>query len=107
MGIVTERDMLNRVLAQSRDTERTRVVEVMSSPLIVADPKMNLEEAARLMFKMKVKKLAVTSNGRLVGLLTLTDIARFQPQIIKLLKKLYQIEQAPKRMQKVIGYYIS
>ncbi len=107
VGIVTERDMLNRVLAQSRNIEKTRVVEIMSSPLIVADPKMSLEEAARLMFKMKVKKLAVTSNGSLVGLLTLTDIARFQPQIIKLLKKLYQIEQAPKRMQKVIGYYIS
>jgi CBS domain-containing protein len=107
VGIVTERDMLNRVLARSRDIENTRVVEIMSSPLIVADPKMSLEEAARLMFKMKVKKLAITSNGSLVGLLTLTDIARFQPQIIKLLKKQYQIEQAPKRMQKVIGYYIS
>jgi CBS domain-containing protein len=68
---------------------------------------MTVEEAARLMFKMKVKKLPVTSDGRLVGLLTLTDIARFQPQIIKLLKKMYQIEQAPKRIQKVIGYYIA
>lgn len=107
VGIITERDMLNRVLAQSRDITKTRVVEIMSSPLIVADPKMSLEEAARLMFKMKVKKLAITADARLVGLLTLTDIARFQPQIIKLLKKQYQIEQAPKRMQKVIDYYIA
>jgi len=105
IGIVTERDMLTRVLAMSRDPEKTRVSEVMSAPLIVADPKMDLEEAARLMFKMKVKKLPVVTNGKLVGLITLTDIARFQPQIIKLLKKLYGIE-APKRMQKVVSYYV-
>jgi len=106
LGIVTERDMLARVLAQSRNPERTRVSEVMSAPLIVADPQMELEEAARLMFKMKVKKLPVVSKGKLVGLITLTDLARFQPQIIKLLKKLYAVEQAPKRMQKVVGYYV-
>jgi len=106
VGIVTERDMLTRVLARSQNPERTRVSEVMSAPLIVAEPKMELEEAARLMFKMKVKKLPVVSNGTLVGLITLTDLARFQPQIIKLLKKLYVVEQTPKRMQKVVGYYV-
>jgi len=106
VGIVTERDMLARVLAKSCSPERTRVSEVMSAPLIVADPKMDLEEAARLMFKMKVKKLPVVSNGKLIGLITLTDLARFQPQIIKLLKKIYGVEQAPKRMQKVVGYYV-
>jgi len=106
VGIVTERDMLARVLAQSRNPERTRVSEVMSAPLIVADPKMDLEEAARLMFRMKVKKLPVVSDGTLVGLITLTDLARFQPQVIKLLKKLYTAEQPPKRMQKVVDYYV-
>ena len=106
VGIVTERDMLNRVLAQSRNPELTRVSEIMTAPLIVAEPKMELEEAARLMFKMKVKKLPVVSDGRLVGLVTLTDIARFQPQIIKMLKKRFAVEQAPKRMQKVVDYYV-
>jgi len=107
IGIVTERDMLARVLAQSRDPERTRVSEVMSAPLIVADPDMELEEAARLMFKMKVKKLPVVTNGQLIGLITLTDLARFQPQIIKILKKAHAVNQAPKRMQKVVDYYIA
>jgi len=107
IGIVTERDMLTRVLSQSRDPERTRVSEVMSAPLIVADPDMELEEAARLMFKMKVKKLPVVSNGQLVGLITLTDLARYQPQIIKILKKAHAVNQAPKRMQKVVDYYIA
>jgi len=106
IGIVTERDMLTRVLAESRNPERTQVLDIMSSPLIVADPKMDLEDAAKLMFKMKVKKLPVVSNGQLVGLITLTDIARFQPQIIRLLKKMHTLEQAPKRMRKVVDYYV-
>jgi CBS domain-containing protein len=107
VGILTERDMLARVLARSRNPERTKVSEVMSAPLVVADPKMELEEAARLMFKMKVKKLPVVSNGELVGLITLTDLARFQPQIIKILKRAHAVNQAPKRMQKVVDYYIA
>lgn len=106
VGIVTERDMLNRILAQGRNPEETPVSQIMSAPLVVTDPSTNLEEAARLMFKMKVKKLPVVSDDKLVGLVTLTDIARFQPQIIKMLQKLYVIEQTPKRMQKVVGYYV-
>ena len=106
VGIVTERDMLSRVLGMSRDPERTKVFEIMTSPLVVADPQMDLEEAARLMFKMKVKKLPVVSKGDLIGLVTLTDIARFQPQIIKILKRMYVKNQTPKRMQKVVDYYV-
>jgi len=87
IGIVTERDMLTRVLAELRSPDKTKIAEIMSRPLIVADPQMDLEEAARLMFKMKVKKLPVVSNGELVGLVTLTDIARFQPQVMNILKK--------------------
>ena len=107
MGIVTERDMLSRVLGMSRNPEKTKISEIMTSPLVVADPGMDLEEAARLMFKMKVKKLPVVSEGNLLGLVTLTDIARFQPQIIKILKKIYIKNQTPKRMQKVVDYYVA
>ena len=106
IGIITERDMLTRVLSESRPPEKTRVCEVMSRPLVAADPNMDLEEAAKLMFKMKVKKLPVVSDGRLVGLVTLTDLARFQPQIMKILKKIQALDDAPKRMKKVADYYI-
>ena len=106
VGIVTERDMLTRVLAESRNPERTKIAEIVSRPLVIAEPDMDLEEAARLMFKMKVKKLPVVSDGRLVGLVTLTDLARFQPQIIKIFKKMQNVETAPKRMKKVADYYV-
>jgi len=106
MGILTERDMLKRVVAESKDATKTKVKDVMSSPLVVVEPSMDLEEAVRLMFQMKIKKLPVVDGKRLVGLVTLTDIARFQPQMIRILKQLAIRQAAPKSMKKVIDYYV-
>jgi len=106
MGIVTERDLLKRVIAEAKDAAKTKVKDVMSSPLVVVEPGTDLEEAVRLMFQMKIKKLPVVEGKRLVGLVSLTDIARFQPQMIKILKQLAMKQAAPKSMKKVIDYYV-
>jgi len=106
MGIITERDLLKRVVAEAKDSTKTKVQNVMSSPLVVVEPSMDLEEAVRLMFQMKIKKLPVVDGRRLVGLVSLTDIARFQPQMIKILKQLAIRQAAPKSMKKVIDYYV-
>ena len=105
VGILTERDLLKRVVSRTKNPQKTKVKTVMSKPLIVVEPDMELEEAAKLMFKLKIKKLPVVENGRLMGLVTLTDLARFQPQMIRILKKLSE-KMAPKRMQKVVDYYV-
>lgn len=106
VGIITERDLLKRVVAEAKDVNKTRVKDVMSSPLVVVEPEMDLEEAVKLMFQMKIKKLPVVEEKRLVGLVSLTDIARFQPQMIKILKQLAMRQTAPKSMKKVIDYYV-
>lgn len=106
VGIITERDLLKRVVAEAKDVNKTKVKDVMSSPLVVVEPKLDLEEAVKLMFQMKIKKLPVVEGKRLVGLVSLTDIARFQPQMIKILKQLAMRQTPPKSMKKVIDYYI-
>ena len=105
IGILTERDLLKRIVSEAKSPRRTKVAAVMSKPIIVVEPSMDLEEAARLMFKMRIKKLPVVEHGQLKGLVTLTDLARFQPQIIRILKKLSK-KVAPRRMQKVVDYYV-
>ena len=107
IGIVTERDLLKRVVSEDRDPKKTKVGDIMSKPLIVVEPATELEEAARLMFKMKIKKLPIVEQGKLLGLVTLTDLARFQPEMMKVLKQLAQTQQAPKSIEKVMHYYIS
>ena len=106
IGMITERDLLKRIVAEARDATKTKVKDVMSSPLVVIEPNVELEEAIKLMFQMKIKKLPVVDGKRLVGLITLTDIVRFQPQMIKLLKQLAKRQTAPKSMKKVIDYYV-
>lgn len=106
VGIITERDLLKRVVAEAKDVNKTKVKDVMSSPLVVVEPNLELEEAVKLMFQMKIKKLPVIEGKRLVGLVSLTDIARFQPQMIKILKQLAARQAPPKSMKKVIDYYI-
>jgi CBS domain-containing protein len=106
MGIITERDLLKRVVAKAKDATKTKVKEIMTSPLVVVEPNMDLEEAVKMMFQMKIKKLAVVEERKLVGLVSLTDIARFQPQMIKILRQFAAKQNPPKSMKKVIDYYI-
>jgi len=102
-GIVTERDMLKRILLEDKDPKKTKVSEIMSKPLVVGKPQMSIEDAVKLMFKQKIKKLPVADNNNLVGLVTLTDLVRSR-EIIKTLKKL-PTEETPKRMRKVVDYF--
>ena len=112
VGIMTERDVLVRVVAEERDPEETLVRDIMSRPVIVGGPDTPLEEAVKMMMKNRIKKLPVMERfrgvERLVGLVTLTDIARVQPKLIEKLKELFEQEheELPKRMEKVVNYYI-
>jgi CBS domain-containing protein len=75
-GIITERDLLERVLEKCKNPKETRVSEIMTRNVITGTPNMDTLEATRLMFKLKVKKLPITDGNKLVGIITLTDIAR-------------------------------
>jgi CBS domain-containing protein len=76
VGIITERDMLERVLEKCKNPKETNITEIMTKRVIVGKPDMQLAEAAKLMFEKKVKKLPIVEGNRLVGLVTLTDLAR-------------------------------
>ena len=76
VGIVTERDMLERVLEKCRNPKETKVTEIMTKRVIVGKLGIRLDEAAKLMFEKKVKKLPIVEGNHLAGLVTLTDLAR-------------------------------
>jgi len=105
IGIITERDLLKRVLARSKELRNVTVMEVMSTPLISATPNTEIEEAAKLMFQEKIKKLPIVKKEKLLGLVTLTDILRIHPQLIRMYK-IFSSDLAPRRMKKVFDYYL-
>ena len=106
IGIITERDLLKRVIVEAKNAKKTKVGEIMSSPLEVVAVGTDLEKTVRLMFEKKIKKLPVVDNDSIVGLVSLTDIARFQPTIITLLKSIAAAQDMPKSMKKVLNHYI-
>ncbi len=74
-GIVTERDLVRRVMANKKPLD-TKVSEVMSDPLITIDEDSSLRDAARKMVKYRVRRLPVTKKNMLVGIIVTADFAR-------------------------------
>lgn len=75
-GMITDRDIVIRCLASGADPAATPVSEIMSRGIVSASPEDSAERAAALMARDRVRRLPVAENGRLVGMVTLGDLAR-------------------------------
>ena len=75
VGMITDRDITTRVVAEAGDPKATSVGEVYSGDLISVEPDKDLEEALRLMARHQIRRLPVVENGRLVGIVAQADIA--------------------------------
>ena len=75
LGIITERDFVTEVAAEGRPLF-TEISEVMSSPLITIDPEETIWEASEMMKEKGIHKLPVKENGKIVGIITTTDIVK-------------------------------
>jgi CBS domain-containing protein len=77
IGMVTDRDIAIRVVAEGKDPQSTSIREVASTDLVTIDPQQDLDEALRLMAQHKVRRLPVVEeDGRLVGVVAQADVAR-------------------------------
>ncbi len=103
VGILTERDMLKRIICESRSPNTTKVISMMTKPLVTASPDMHAGDAAKLMFERNIKKLPIVENGRLVGLVTLTDLLR-SPGVLDFLNKL-ALDGTSKRLRNAANLY--
>jgi CBS domain-containing protein len=97
VGIITEKDFLELV-AKGTNLDSTKIVDVMSSPLITISPETSILEAATLMSETKTRKLPVKENEKLVGILTAEDIARVAPKEIELLIELARLKGRTSRL---------
>jgi CBS domain-containing protein len=75
VGILTDRDIVTRVVAEGRDPGSTSVGEVASGELVTAEATADLSDALRLMAQHQVRRLPVVEQGRLVGILAQADVA--------------------------------
>jgi CBS domain-containing protein len=92
VGILTERDLLYKVIALGR-TSRVRVDKVMSSPVITVSPDSNVSVAAKRMSDLHLRRLPVVEDGKLIGMLTEKDILKISPSLIELTREWSKIGQ--------------
>ena len=94
-GILTERDILKGVTAEGKSAADVKVENVMTKKVIVVSSDLSLEEAADVMTKHKIKKLPVMEQGRLVGIITSTDLISYEKNLIEKIAILLTSEQQP------------
>ena len=75
VGMMTERDILRKVVATGKKCEEKTEKAIITFPLITTDSEATLEEVSDLMAKHKVRRVVVTENGNIVGIITARDIA--------------------------------
>jgi len=91
VGIITERNILQRIVEPRLDPGTVRAKDIMSSPLITVDLHAAVEEAAAIMARRRIKKLAVVDDGKVVGVVSTSDIVRNSPTQLGILEELLRV----------------
>lgn len=110
VGIITERDLVVRVLAKNLKPDTLRAEDVMTSPLITIEPDSTITEVARRMSRLNIRRLGVTYKGQIVGIVSSKDILSVVPELIETIQEKAKIEgenlaeEAEKESALLAGY---
>ena len=94
VGIITERDLVVRVLAKNLKPDAVKAKEIMTSPLVTIEPEATISEAARRMSRLNIRRLGVIYKGNLVGIVSSKDILGVMPELIEIIQERTRIEDA-------------
>lgn len=86
LGIVTERDLIRKVLLKGLNPRETKAEEIMSKPVVTIEPDASIQEAANLMKEKGVGHLPVVENGRVVGIIAEGDIILLAPEFLQIFR---------------------
>jgi signal-transduction protein with cAMP-binding, CBS, and nucleotidyltransferase domain len=92
LGIITERDLVVRVLAKNAKPDSLKASEVMTSPLITIEPDATISDAARRMSRLNIRRLGVLYKGHITGLLSSKDVLAVMPELLEIIQERARIE---------------
>ncbi len=97
VGVVTEQDIVRKTLAKNKDPLKMRISDIMIKRIITIDPDKDIYDALVIMRDKNIRQLPVMHDKRLVGLLTLKDILKIEPQLFDLLIEKFEIRESRKK----------
>ncbi len=106
VGIVTERDMVREIIATNMKPSEMKIAKLMKSPLITISPDSSLIEVARKMVKMNIRRLPVVERGKLLGIVTDTDVIAASAELNETLLELMEINREPLSEGKISGSFV-
>jgi len=83
VGILTERDLLMKIISADMKPSKVPIRKVMSSPVITTTPETDLVEAVRIMARHHIRRLPVVDGGKLVGIITTRDVMKISPELLE------------------------
>jgi signal-transduction protein with cAMP-binding, CBS, and nucleotidyltransferase domain len=92
IGIITERDLVARVLAKNLKPSAKKAKEVMTSPLMTIEPDAMITDAAKRMSRLDIRRLGVVYKGQLVGIISSKDILSVMPDLLETIQEKAMIE---------------
>ena len=98
IGIITERDLVVRVMAKDTRPSEVTAKEIMSAPLITVSPEETLSEAARRMSRLNIRRLGVIYKGDLIGVVSSKDILAVTPELIEIMQEKARIEEGSEEL---------
>jgi len=93
-GIITERDLVLRVLTKNIKPDTVKAKDIMTSPLVTIEPEATISDAARRMSRLDIRRLGVLYKGNLVGVISSKDILGVMPELIEIIQEKTRIESA-------------
>ena len=94
IGIITERDLVIRVLAKNLKPDTVKAKEIMTTPLVTIEPDATITEAARRMNRLDIRRLGVIYKGNLAGIISSKDVLGVMPELIEIIQEKSRIEDA-------------
>ncbi|MEM2918291.1 MAG: CBS domain-containing protein [Candidatus Altiarchaeota archaeon] len=79
LGMITDRDIINKIVAEGKNPNTITAAEVMTSPLITVAPHVDIDAAAKIMRDKNIRRLVVKQGDNIIGILTEFDLVRIEP----------------------------
>jgi len=84
IGIITERDLVIRVVAKNLKPDMVKAKEIMTTPLVTIEPEATISDAARRMTRLDIRRLGVVYKGNLVGIISSKDVLSVMPELLEI-----------------------
>jgi len=95
IGVISDADLINKIIVGGKSAQKTKIKDIMSKHLITIAPDADVMEAVKKIKKNNIHRMPVVRKGKVVGLLSLTDIARSSPEMAYLLEYRQEMKKQP------------